>query len=138
MILSNSQIEKLLGETHVSASRSGGPGGQNVNKVNTKIELRFPLISSELFSENEKQLILTKLKNRINSEGELIVTSDSARTQWKNREGAKKKFIGLLEKALTVPKKRRKTQPTAASRLKRAELKKKQAQKKQLRKPPGL
>lgn len=136
MILPDSTKEKLLSEIQISASRSGGPGGQNVNKVSTKIELRFPVKSSETFQEKEKQAILAKLKNRINLEGELIVTSSTERSQWRNRENAIRKFFELLEKALSKPKKRKKTQPTTASKIKRIENKKKLAHKKQLRKPP--
>ncbi len=138
MVLPEFKKEKLLTEVQVSASRSGGPGGQNVNKVNTKIELRFPVGSSEVFTDSEKQLLVSKLKNRINSEGELLVTSSSERSQWKNRENAEKKFFELIEKALTKQKRRRKTQPTASSKLKRIENKKMQGQKKALRKPPGF
>lgn len=130
--------EKLLDEVQVSASRSGGPGGQNVNKVSTKIELRFPVDLSAELTGHEKQLISAKLKNRMNNEGELLVTSATERSQWKNREKAEKKFFELIEKALTPQKRRKKTQPTAASKLKRVENKKKQAQKKSLRKPPEL
>ncbi|MBW6536312.1 MAG: aminoacyl-tRNA hydrolase [Mariniphaga sp.] len=136
MILPDSIKEQLLAEVQFSASRSGGPGGQNVNKVNTKIELRFPVQESEVFDKDQKQLILLKLKNRINNQGELLVTSSVERSQWKNKEKATQKFFELIEKALTKPRKRKKTQPTAASRLKRIENKKKVAQKKQLRKPP--
>jgi ribosome-associated protein len=136
MILPDSIKEQLLAEVQFSASRSGGPGGQNVNKVNTKIELRFSVHESEVFDEEQKQLILLKLKNRINNQGELLVTSTAERSQWKNKEKATQKFFELIEKALTKPLKRKKTKPTAASRLKRIENKKKLGQKKQLRKPP--
>lgn len=130
-------IKKQL-ETEVafSATRSSGPGGQNVNKVNTQVELRFSVKNSELFSNEEKDRIFLKLKNRINSEGELIVSSQTGRTQLNNKENALEKFFELIEKALTIRKKRLKSIPTAASRLKRLELKKSQALKKQLRKPP--
>lgn len=138
MMLPEFKKEKLLTEVQVTASRSGGPGGQNVNKVNTKIELRFPVDSSEVLTDGEKQLIFSKLKNRINAEGELLVTSSSERSQWKNREKAEKKFFELIEKALTIQKRRKKTQPTFASKLKRIENKKMQTQKKALRKPPGF
>ncbi|RIH64062.1 aminoacyl-tRNA hydrolase [Mariniphaga sediminis] len=138
MILSDSKKEKLLTEVQVSASRSSGPGGQNVNKVNTKIELRFPVSKSEVLNETEKRLILSKLNSRINLQGELLITASSERSQWQNREQATQKFFELIEKALTRPRKRKKTQPTIASRLKRLESKKKRGQKKQLRKPPDL
>jgi ribosome-associated protein len=138
MMLPDSIKEKLLAEVQFSASRSGGPGGQNVNKVNTKIELRFSVQESEVFDEDQKQLILLKLKNRINNQGELLVTSSAERTQWRNKEKATRKFFELIEKALTKPRKRKKTQPTVASQLKRIENKKKRGQKKQLRKSPEL
>jgi ribosome-associated protein len=137
MILPDSRKEKLLSEVKVTASRSGGPGGQNVNKVNTKIEVRFHVDSSLELTDVEKQLIHLKLKNRINLEGELLITSSSERSQWRNREKAEKKFFEIIEKALTVYKRRKKTQPTAASRFKRLENKKRLAEKKDLRKPPG-
>ncbi|WP_372935190.1 alternative ribosome rescue aminoacyl-tRNA hydrolase ArfB [Mariniphaga sediminis] len=138
MILSDPKKEKLLTEVQVSASRSSGPGGQNVNKVNTKIELRFPVSKSEVLNETEKRLILSKLNSRINLQGELLITASSERSQWQNREQATQKLFELIEKALTRPRKRKKTQPTIASRLKRLESKKKRGQKKQLRKPPDL
>jgi ribosome-associated protein len=138
MILPDTIKEQLLNEVQFSASRSSGPGGQNVNKVNTKIELRFPVQESAVLDENQKQLILSKLKNRINTLDELLITSGSERTQWRNKEKAIQKFFELIEKALTKPRKRKKTQPTAASRLKRLENKKKLGQKKNWRKPPEL
>lgn len=138
MVLPDFIKEQLLTEVQFSASRSGGPGGQNVNKVNTKIELRFPVQDSAVLDDVQKQLIFSKLKNRINNDGELIITSSAARTQWKNKEKATQKFFELIEKALTRPRKRKKTQPTVASRLKRLENKKKQGQKKIFRKPPEL
>jgi ribosome-associated protein len=130
-------IKKQL-ETEVvfSATRSSGPGGQNVNKVNTQVELRFSVKNSGLFSDEEKDHIFLKLKNRINSESELIVTSQTGRTQLDNKEKALEKFFELIEIALAVRKKRLKSTPTLASRLKRLESKKNQAIKKQLRKPP--
>lgn len=128
--------KQLEQEVVFSATRSSGPGGQNVNKVNTQVELRFSVKNSGLFSEEEKDRIFLKLKNKINSEGELIITSQTGRTQLNNKENALEKFFELIEKALTVRKKRLKSMPTLASRLKRLESKKNQAQKKLLRKPP--
>lgn len=136
MKLSEANKKQLETEIVLSATRSSGPGGQNVNKVNTQVELRFSIKNSNLFSEDEKDRIFLKLKNRINSEGELILTSQTGRTQLDNKEKVFEKFYELIEKALTVQKKRLKSTPTAASRLKRLESKKNQAQKKQFRKPP--
>ena len=136
MKLSQPQKEQLLSEVTFSASRGGGPGGQNVNKVSTKVELRFDVNDSETLTETQKQQLLSKLKNRITVSDQLILTSSAERTQWRNREKVTQKFFELIEQALTPPKKRIKTKPTKASKLKRIENKKKQGQKKQLRKPP--
>ncbi|HUX57632.1 MAG TPA: alternative ribosome rescue aminoacyl-tRNA hydrolase ArfB [Bacteroidales bacterium] len=120
-----------------SSSRSGGPGGQNVNKVNTKIELRFGLILTSLFSESEKEIIFRKLKNKINSYGELILVSQSERTQLMNKKIVTEKFYDLIAKALTKPVKRRSTRPTLSSKLKRLEGKKKRGYIKRLRNDSG-
>ena len=136
MKLSQPQKEQLINEVTFSASRGGGPGGQNVNKVSTKVELRFDVNDSETLTETQKQRILSKLKNRITTDGELVLTSSVERTQWRNKEKVTQKFFELVEQALTPPKKRIKTKPTKASKAKRLENKKKQGQKKQLRKPP--
>jgi len=130
--------KQLETELLFSATRSSGPGGQNVNKVNTRVELRFSVKNTTLFSEEEKELIFLKLKNRINIEGELIFTSQTARTQLDNKEKVFQKFFESIEKALTVQKKRLKSTPTAASRAKRLEIKKNTGQKKQLRRPPEV
>lgn len=130
------QKKQLETEIVLSATRSSGPGGQNVNKVNTRVELRFSIKNSNLFSDDEKDRIFLKLKNKINSEGELILTSQTARTQLDNKEKVIEKNFELIEKALTIQKKRLKSRPTAASRLKRLESKKSQAFKKHFRKPP--
>jgi len=128
--------KQLESEIVLSATRSSGPGGQNVNKVNTQVELRFSIKNSNYFSEEEKERIFLKLKNKINSEGEFILTSQTGRTQLDNKEKVFEKFFDLIEKALTIQKKRLKSLPTLASRLKRLESKRNQALKKQFRKPP--
>ncbi|MCJ8165425.1 aminoacyl-tRNA hydrolase [Pontibacter sp. E15-1] len=117
-------------ELQFQASRSGGAGGQNVNKVNTKVELRFHVQSSELLSEEEKALVLEKLGNRINNEGYLQVVSQTERSQLKNKETTVGRFYELLRQALTRQKKRTATKPTRASKRRRLEGKKKQADKK--------
>jgi len=109
MKLSQPQKEQLINEVTFSASRGGGPGGQNVNKVSTKVELRFDVNDSETLTETQKQRILSKLKNRITTDGELVLTSSVERTQWRNKEKVTQKFFELVEQALTPPKKRIKT-----------------------------
>jgi ribosome-associated protein len=120
-----------------SSSRSSGPGGQNVNKVNSRVELRFDVGSSGLFSEEEKLLITTKLKNRINNDGELIITSQSERTQLMNKAKAIERFYELISKALTIPVKRRSTRPTLSSKIKRIEGKRIRGQIKRMRNKSG-
>ncbi len=120
-----------------SASRSSGPGGQNVNKVSTKMELRFHVVNSALLSEDEKKLLMEKLGSRINKEGELVMVSQSERTQLKNKETVIEKFYALLTKALKPRKKRKPTRPTAAAREKRLEGKRMNAQKKEQRSKPS-
>lgn len=138
MQLSEEIKKQLEAECSFSASRSSGPGGQNVNKVNTRVELRFSVEHSQVLSDDEKNLLFKKLKNRINSEGELILASESERSQLRNRAKVTALFYELVEKALTPPKKRFKTKPTLASRIKRVESKKQHSEKKNMRKRPEM
>ncbi|MEA2105657.1 MAG: alternative ribosome rescue aminoacyl-tRNA hydrolase ArfB [Bacteroidota bacterium] len=124
----------ILKELVFKAVRSSGSGGQNVNKVSTKVELRFDVEHSEFLTEDDKNRIFKKLKNRISNEGILIITSDTERTQLRNKNKAVELFFNLLEQALKKPKKRKKTKPTRASKEKRLKEKKVQSEKKQLRK----
>ena len=108
-------------------SRSGGPGGQNVNKVSSKVELRFRVADSALLNYDEKTIIIEKLSNKINKLGELVIVSQTDRSQKKNKEKVIEKFYLLIIKALTPRKKRLKTKPTRASVEKRLESKREQA-----------
>src|SRR5512138_1448853 len=109
------------GEFVFNATRSSGPGGQNVNKVSTRIELRFDILNSMLLNEDEKLLLLNRLKSKISKEGILIIVTQTERSQLENKERSVQKFYDLITKSLTPAKKRRKTKPTAASRIKRKE-----------------
>ncbi len=118
------------------SSRSSGPGGQHVNKVNTKIELRFDIPHSALLSDEEKDILLDKLKTKITNEGVLIIVSQSSRSQIKNKHKATKQLYNLIEKALAPVKVRKPTKPSQAAKAKRLEEKHKLSEKKSLRKPP--
>jgi len=118
----------------ITASRSSGPGGQNVNKVSTRIELRFNVLQSTLLTTEEKEIIQNKLASRINSEGEIILVNQTDRSQLNNKEKAIEKFYVLLSKALTPVKKRKPTKPTPAAKEKRLEEKRIRSEKKERRK----
>jgi ribosome-associated protein len=120
-----------------SASRSSGSGGQNVNKVNSKIELRFNILESRLLTIEEKEILCFKLKSRISNEGFLVIQSQTSRSQLENKKESIEKFYQLLNKALTPLKKRKKTRPSLASKTKRLDSKRIASAKKQDRKKIG-
>jgi len=120
------------------ASRSGGPGGQNVNKVSTKVELRFNISSSVLLSDEEKTILAGKLINKINKLGELVLVAQADRSQLKNKEKVVEKFYALITRSLAPRKKRLKTKPTRSSVEKRLETKRVQAKIKTTRRDVDL
>jgi ribosome-associated protein len=129
-----SNIIDFKNEVLISATKSSGPGGQNVNKVNTKVELRLDINKSKLLSEDDKLVVFSKLKNKINSLGELIIVSQSERTQLKNRENAIAKLNLLIANALKIEKKRKTTKIPKSAIRKRLKCKKITSEKKLNRK----
>ncbi|WP_306552271.1 alternative ribosome rescue aminoacyl-tRNA hydrolase ArfB [Daejeonella sp.] len=125
--------QELLKEITFRTSRSGGKGGQNVNKVSSKVELNINIRTSSYFTEEEKDLLVQKLSNRINSKGVLQVITEEERSQLHNKEKSLDKLIVLLKKALYRPKPRKISKPKKSAIEKRLKLKQLTALKKMSR-----
>lgn len=132
------EIEKIISELHFKAVRSSGPGGQNVNKVSSKVVLNFDLNNSNALTEEEKKIIAAKLATKLTSENTLILNCDEDRSQLKNKSIITKRFIELIENALIVPKKRKATKIPRSIIEKRIKEKRKNSEIKETRKKPKL
>lgn len=126
----------LIQEAEYKAVRSSGAGGQNVNKVSSKVELHFSIPSSHALSGTEKARALKKLSSRLTKSEELILQCDESRSQHKNKEIVTSRFIELIKDSLKKPKPRKKTKPPKAAKLKRLREKKMRSEKKADRKDP--
>ena len=132
------ETEKIITELNFKAVRSSGPGGQNVNKVASKVVLTFDLNNSQAFTDEEKALITNKLATKLTSENLLILNCDEDRSQLKNKTIVTKRFLELIEKSLIVPKKRKTTKVPKAIVEKRLKDKSAVSEIKENRKKPKL
>ncbi len=127
-------FEKLLDEVTFNFSRSGGKGGQNVNKVETKVEIVFDIAASAALSGEVKEILKDKLSGRLDKEGKIHIVSQTERTQSGNRKKAVEKFRLILKNALKKEKKRKKTKIPKVVKEKILEAKRKHSEKKKERK----
>lgn len=127
-------MKNFTTELTYKTSRSSGAGGQNVNKVETSVTVMWKVEESQFFNEEEKKLIQSKLKNRINQEGTLQLTVSESRTQLKNKKAATEKILEIVNKSLIKPKPRKATKPSRSKIEKRIKQKKEHSEKKENRK----
>ena len=120
-------------ELTFSTSRSSGPGGQNVNKVNTKVTLRWNVKNSQLLTDDQREILLHKLSNRLTADGDLMIVAQEKRSQLQNKDEALRKFTEVIKKAFAKKKKRKATKPTKSATQSRLDKKKKHSDKKKMR-----
>jgi ribosome-associated protein len=126
-----------LAELRFRFARSGGPGGQHVNKAETSVELLWDVANSPSLTEDQRARILEKLKNAIDQTGTLHLVASESRSQHRNRQAAVNRLRNLLRRAVRVPKRRRPTRPSRAARERRLQRKQQRSDTKRLRRPPS-
>lgn len=129
---------QFLSELDIQTSLSGGPGGQHVNKTETKVIVSWRYLLSEALTDFEKKRLTKQLSASITKSQQIKINSSKTRSQHKNKQDAIDKLYHLVAQALKVPKKRKRTKPSKLAKLKRLKSKKKHSEKKSLRKKPKI
>ena len=137
MVKITSSLAVHESELQFRFSRSGGPGGQHVNKASTRVELLFDVTGSPSLNDEQRQRITRKLKRYVGSDGVFRIVSDASRSQWQNREAAVGRFVALLQTALAKQKRRVATRPTKSAREERSKEKRVRSRTKALRRRVG-
>jgi len=130
LVAVNDSLSIPRSELDVRVSRSSGAGGQHVNKTSSRVEIFWNVLESRALSEEQRDRLRSKLSSRLTTEGSVRVVASDMRSQSRNRELAEERLVELIRRALVVPKKRRATKPTKASREARLESKKRHSTKK--------
>ncbi len=138
MLVVDSRIQIPLTEMRLSFSRSSGPGGQNVNKVNSKVTLHWNVQSTTHLDVGVRERFLAQYGNRINADGDLVITSQRYRDQVRNRADCLEKLRQLILAVRTAPKRRRATRPSRASKERRLREKHQKGDKKRMRREPPM
>lgn len=129
-------VDQILKEISFKVMRSGGPGGQHVNKTSSKVEISFNVMNSSALTDSEKELLQNRLGNRLSADGTVSFQSSDSRSQHRNKALAIDKLIQFLEEHLKVKKARKKTKPSRSAMERRLKAKCIQSWKKENRKPP--
>lgn len=125
-------------ELHEQMSRSGGAGGQHVNKTSSRVTLRWNVDTTEALGDEQRRRVKKKLASKLTVAGELVVHADDDRSQHRNRQVARERLAEQVREALVVPKKRKQTKPTRGSKRRRLKEKKRRGEIKQKRRPPDV
>ena len=124
-------------ELWVTTSRSGGAGGQHVNKTSSRVSLHWSVLESTALTDSQRRRVMQRLQSHISAEGILQVHSDGTRSQYQNREAARSRLAEMVRTALHIPKRRKKTRPSRSQRARRLESKKRRSRVKASRKKPA-